>query len=319
MLSNKDSLLCAAEGDTVERTISLLDAVPYLRAYAKQVFVIKLGGELLADGPSLAQVARDIAVLHRLRIGTVVVHGGGPQLDEVTAELGLNVERVAGRRITSPEVLRAAKMVFRGQLSLDMVSALAREGERAIGLSGVDAKIVVAVRRPETVITDDEGRTHHVDFGEVGDVVKVHTKLLKSVLKGGAIPVISPLGTNDKGCIFNVNADTVAAEIAVAMGAQKLLLLTRAPGILSDSEDPTSLLHWADLAQLDELETAGAFRGGMRPKIAAVRRALKAGVPRVHVIDGRRDGALLEEVFTTDGCGTLVVPEADQAPAEPLG
>jgi len=316
---NRGSPQSAAEGDKVERTIALLDAVPYLRAYANQIFVIKLGGELLADASRLANVARDIAVLHRLRIGVVVVHGGGPQLDEITAQLGLDVERVAGRRITSPDVLEAAKMVFRGQLSLDMVSALSREGERAIGLSGVDARMVLAVRRPHSVVTDDEGQRRQVDFGEVGDVVSVDASVLHSVLQGDAIPVVSPLGTDEKGHIYNVNADTVAAEIAVAMGAAKLMLLTRAPGVLRDVDDPTSLLHWADLGQLHELEAAGAFRAGMRPKIAAVRCALQGGVPRVHVIDGRRNGALLEEVFTTDGCGTLVVPEADEAPAEPLG
>jgi acetylglutamate kinase len=307
-----------AEEEDVERTIALLDAVPYLRAYAGQIFVVKLGGELLGDARLLAAVSRDIAVLHRLNIGVIVVHGGGPQLDQITSRLGLDVERVAGRRITSPEVLEAAKMVFRGQLSLDMVSALIREGERAIGLSGVDGRIVQALRRPETVVTDDDGTRRHVDFGEVGDVTGVDPSVLLSVLDGGAIPVVSPLGADDQGRIYNVNADTIAAEIAGAVDAAKLLLLTRAPGILADASDPSSLLHWADLRQLAEMEQAGCFQAGMRPKIAAIRRALEQGVPRVHVIDGRRDGALLEEVFTTDGCGTLVVTHAEDTPAEPL-
>jgi acetylglutamate kinase len=303
----------------MERHIELLSAVPYLRAYADQTFVVKIGGELLADAARLATVSRDIAVLHRLRIGVIVVHGGGPQLDAITARLGLDVERIAGRRITSPEVLQAAKMVFRGQLSLDMVSALSRAGERAIGLSGVDARMVLAVRRPHTVVTDDDGTVQNVDFGEVGNIVRVDPSALHSVLAGGAIPVVSPLGTDIEGAVYNVNADTMAAEIAVSVGAAKLILLTRAPGILRDHRDPTSLLHWADLGQLAELESAGAFRAGMRPKVAAVRRALKGGVPRVHVIDGQRDGSLLEEVFTKDGCGTLLVAEAEETPAEPLG
>lgn len=307
-----------AEEIDVERTIELLDAVPYLRAYSGQIFVVKLGGELLSSKPHLTAVCRDIAVLHRLSIRVIVVHGGGPQLDQITSQLGLEVERVAGRRITSPEVLEAAKMVFRGQLSLDMVSALIREGERAIGLSGVDGRIVQAVRRPESLIVDDDGTQRSVDFGEVGDVVGVDPSVLLSVLDSGAIPVVSPLGASDDGQIFNVNADTVAAEIAGAVDAAKLLLLTRAPGVLADSEDPTSLLHWTDLRQLAELEQAGAFHSGMRPKIAAIRRALEQGVPRIHIIDGRRDGALLEEVFTTDGCGTLVVTHAEDTPAEPL-
>jgi len=302
----------------MERPLLLLDAVPYLRAYSDQTFVVKLGGELVGDAERLAAVARDIAVLHRLNISVVVVHGGGPQLDAMSERLGLPIERVAGRRVTSPEVLEAAKMVFRGQLSLDLVTALLKQGERAVGISGVDGRTVQAARRPEALITDDSGVRRSVDFGEVGDVTAVDGDLLETTLAAGAIPVVSPLGVCADGAVVNVNADTMAAEIAIAIGAAKLLLLTRAPGILADVDQPDSLLHWADLGQLEELEKVGAFKAGMRPKIASVRRALRGGVPRVHVLDGRRDGALLEEVFTTDGCGTLVVSAADEAPAEPL-
>jgi len=302
----------------MERSIELIDAVPYLRAYADQCFVVKVGGELV-DNPELREhITRDIAVLHRLRIRVIVVHGGGPQLDVMTARLGLPVERVAGRRITSPEVLEAAKMVFRGKLSLDVVSSLIAQGERAVGLSGADGGLVEAQRRPEALVTDDEGERQTVDFGEVGDVTTVDPSLLRSVLDAGSIPVVSPLGADRQGRILNVNADTMAAEIAVAIGAAKLLLVTQTPGILRDLDDPESLLHWTDLAELESLGKSGAFSGGMRPKVTAVQHALAGGVPRVHIIDGRRDGALLEEVFTTDGCGTLVVPEADEAPAEPL-
>jgi acetylglutamate kinase len=302
----------------MERPLLLLDAVPYLRAYANQTFVVKLGGELVGDNALLTNVARDIAVLHRLAVRIVVVHGGGPQLDAMTQRMGLPIERVAGRRVTSPEVLEAAKMVFRGQLSLDLVTALMKQGERAVGLSGVDGSTVQSARRPEALVTDDSGVRRSVNFGEVGDVTQVDPQLLLSVLDSGAIPVVSPLGVCSDGGVVNVNADTMAAEIAIGIGAEKLLLLTRAPGILADVDAPDSLLHWADLKQLTELEKAGAFKAGMRPKIAAVERALHGGVPRVHVIDGRRDGAMLEEVFTTDGCGTLVVSQAEQMPAEPL-
>ncbi len=301
----------------MERPLLLLDAVPYLRAYADQTFVIKLGGDLVGQPAVLQTVARDVAVLHRVGISVVVVHGGGPQLDAMTERLGLSVERVAGRRITSPEVLGAAKMVFQ-QLSLELVTALLGQGERAVGLSGVDGRTVRAVRRPEVQVSDDDGTRRNVDFGQVGDVVGVDVGVLRGVLASGSIPVISPLGVDDKGSVLNVNADTMAAEIAVALGAAKLLLLTRAPGILADLDNPGSLLHWADLEQLAALEKRGSFKAGMRPKVTAVRRALVGGVARVHVLDGRRDGALLEEVFTTDGCGTLVVSHASDTPAEPL-
>jgi acetylglutamate kinase len=302
----------------MERTLSLLDAVPYLRAYSGQTFVVKLGGDLIADRAALDTIARDLAVLHRLRIAVVVVHGGGPQLDAVLKRLSLPIERVAGRRITTLPVLDVAKMVFRGQLSLEVVSAIARAGERAVGLSGADGALVLAQRRAPQDVKDDDGITRRVDWGEVGDIVAVQPSILRAVLSDGAIPIVGPLAADTDGNVLNVNADTIAARIAVALSAAKLVLLTQVPGVLEDKANPSSLLHWTDLEELAELEAKGAIQGGMRPKVAAVRSALQGGVPRVHIIDGRRDGALLEEVFTTDGCGTLVVQEADEAPAEPL-
>jgi acetylglutamate kinase len=302
----------------MERTLSLLDAVPYLRAYAGQRFVVKLGGELLQDATSRERVARDLAVLHRLQIGVVVVHGGGPQLDAMTARLGLPVERVAGRRVTSGEVLEAAKMVFRGQLSLDLVSALIAQGERAVGLSGVDGGLVQAVRRPEALVTADDGSRVAVDYGEVGDITGIDPTLLLAVLESKGLPVISPLAADAAGRIYNVNADTVAARVAVSIGAAKLILLTRAPGLLRDVNDPASLIHWTDLEELAALVRDRVLLGGMRPKADAIRLAIEGGVPRVHVVDGRRDGALLEEIFTTEGCGTLIVAAAEDTPAEPL-
>lgn len=302
----------------MDRTLGLLDAIPYLRAYAGQTFVVKAGGELLLQARWRDALARDLAVLHRLGIAVVLVHGGGPQLDEAAERLGITSESVAGRRITSPELIEVAEMVWRGRLSLQWVTALVRAGERAVGLSGVDGQILQARQRPPAVITDDDGERRTVDFGRVGDVCAVDPSVIQAVLSARAIPVVSPLAVDEGGVVLNVNADTVAAELAVALGAAKLLLLTRAPGILEDPNDPSSVLHWTDLEELAQLEQAGHIQGGMRPKVAAIRRALLGGVPRVHVVDGRAPGALLEEVFTTDGSGTLVVAEAKEAPAEPL-
>lgn len=301
----------------MERPLDLLSAVPYIRAYSGQRFVVKLGGELLADAEALARVARDIAVLFRLGVGVIVVHGGGPQLDDLCTRLGLPVERIAGRRITSAAVLDAAKMVFRGRLNLDLVSALVAQGEKALGVCGADGRIVQAVRRPRSTVTNDVGVQVDVDWGEVGDITSVDPSVLLALLAAHTIPVVGPLGADKDGRVLNVNADTMAAEIAIAARAQKLILLTGVPGILEDVKDHNSLLHWTDLEELAGLEKKGAFTGGMRPKVAAVRRAIEGGVPRVHVINGGRDGALLEEVFTTDGCGTLVVRESDEVPGEP--
>jgi acetylglutamate kinase len=302
----------------LERMIQLLDAIPYLRAYAGQTFVVKAGGELLLDPAWRDGIARDLAVLHRLGVDVVLVHGGGPQLDAAMAKAGLPIERVAGRRITSRATLDVAIREWRGACSAAWVSALAKQGEQAVGLSGADGALVRANRRPPAVVTDDDGERVSVDFGLVGDVCDVRAEVITALLAIPSIPVVSPLALGEDGELLNVNADTVAAEVAVAIGAAKLILLTQAPGILRDVTDPSSVLHWTDLDQLAELERTGALSGGMRPKKAAIERALRGGVPRVHVVDGRRTGALLEEVFTTEGSGTLVVLEADEAPAEPL-
>ena len=298
--------------------ISLLDAVPYLRAYSGQIFVVKAGGELLSEPRWRDGIARDLAVLHRMGIRVVFVHGGGPQLDTAADRNGLGNRRVAGRRVTSAPLLQEAIREWRGLLSTEMVSALLTNGEEAVGLSGVDAGMLKANRRPPAMMTDDSGERVSVDYGEVGDIKEVSTRSLQAVFDIPAIPVVSPLAVTDYGEVLNVNADTVAAEIAIALGAAKLIVLTRAPGILADLEKPESVLHWTDLEELGRLESEGALLGGMRPKVAAIRRAIEGGVARAHVVDGREKGALLEEVFTTDGSGTLVVQRATEAPEEPL-
>jgi acetylglutamate kinase len=297
----------------MERVLSLLEAIPYLRAYAGQRFVIKLGGGLLENPEPLI---RDVAALCRLGIGVVLVHGGGPQLDEAATVRGLTTTRIAGRRITSPALIQTAAQVWRGELSLALVSAFRQQGELAVGLSGADGGLLTAVRRPPQVVIDDAGTRQTVDYGQVGDVVGYQGTALEGMLAAGLIPVVSPLAMSESGELLNVNADTVAATIAAGIGAAKLILLTTAPGILADPTDPGSALHWTDLGGLAQLEAQGRLTGGMRPKLAAIRIALGGGVPRVHVIDGRKPGALLEEVFTTEGCGTLVVAQAEQCPPE---
>lgn len=301
----------------MEHNIALLDAIPYLRAYSGQIFVVKAGGELLQDPRWRDAIARDLATIHRLGIGVVFVHGGGPQLDEEAARLGIKSEIVAGRRITSPALIDAAIACWRGRLSAAWVTALQASGERGFGLAGYDGGLIRAERRPPVQVTTDAGEKVTVDYGLVGDVREVKTDALRSLIALG-VPVITPLAQGASGEVLNVNADTVAAEIAVALKAAKLVVLTRAIGILADPSDPHSVLHWTDLVELAELEQKGMIRGGMRPKVAAIRRALLGGVPRVHVVDGRHSGSLLSEVFTTEGSGTLVVTEADEAPPEPL-
>jgi acetylglutamate kinase len=225
---------------------------------------------------------------------------------------------VAGRRITSPALVHLATQEWRGVLSTAIVGALRAAGERAVGVCGADGDVIVARKRPPVAVTGDDGVQRTVDYGLVGDVTRIDTAALRAILALPAIPVLTPLAAGEGEELLNVNADTVAAEVAVALKAAKLVVLTRSPGILADPADPASVLHWTDLVELGDLEKSGAISGGMRPKLAAIRKALHGGIPRVHVVDGRRPGALLEEVFTTEGSGTLVVVEADDMPPEPL-
>jgi acetylglutamate kinase len=290
-----------------ERVISLLEAVPWLRAYHGATFVVKAGGELLDDPRWLEGLMRDVSVLRRLGVGIVFVHGGGPQLDRAAQAAGLPFARVAGRRVTTPALIELAQREWRGKLSADCVLAIYRHGETGVGLAGFDGGLVTAARRPPSMVVDDDGQRRTVDYGEVGDVLAVDPRILEVVLQTGAIPVVTPLCAGSTGSVLNVNADTVAAEIAVAVRAAKLVFATRVPGILGDLSDPRTVLTQISMSGLEELERAGTITGGMRPKVAAIRRAMVGGVPRVHIIDGRRAGALLEEVFTAEGTGTMVV------------
>ncbi len=285
--------------------IDLVTAAPWLRKHQGATFVVKAGGDLLNQPEWADAVASDIAVLHRLGLRIVLVHGGGPQLDAAAERLGIATRRVAGRRVTTPQLLDAAIMEWRGRLSLQWVTALGQHGERAMGISGADAGLLTADKRPAAVVTDDQGERVSVDYGLVGDVRSCDPVAIEAMLDAGIIPVVSPLAGGPDG-VLNVNADTVAAEIAVAVGAARLLLLTRAPGIQTDPEDPSTALHQATLGELDALEQAGALKAGMRPKVASIRRAIGGGVGAVHVLDGTRPGALVEELFTTEGVGTLV-------------
>lgn len=289
-----------------ERVIGLLEAVPWLRAYSGHTFVVKVGGELLDDPRWLDGLARDVAVLRRLAIRIVVVHGGGPQLDRAATASGVTSERVAGRRITTPALIALALAEWRGKLSAAVVEAIARQGEVAVGLAGFDGGLVVAARRPPSMVTDDRGDRRTVDYGLVGDVTQVQPSVLEAVLASGAIPVVTPLAAGPLGVVLNVNADTVATEIAVALGASKVVFATQVSGIWRNPDDPRSVATQLTVAELDGMERDGVIRGGMRPKVAAIRRALAGGVPRVHVVDGRRPGAILEEVLTSEGVGTLV-------------
>lgn len=291
----------------------LKGALRYVRHYRDQVFVVKLGGDVLQDETVLDQVAAQLALLHSLGIRLVVVHGGGPQASAMSRRLGREPRIVAGRRVTDDDALEVAKMVYTGLLTTDLLSSLREHRVQAVGLSGVDADLLTAHRRPPVSMVDDSGVESVVDFGHVGDIDRTDPRVLTSLLDARFVPVIASLAGDDEGNVYNVNADTVAETIATALHAQKLIFLTGVPGVLRDRNDPATLVTFADPDDLTELMQSGALAGGMRPKVEACIRAATNGVERTHIIDGSQPDALLLEVFTGAGCGTMIVGRKEKA------
>jgi acetylglutamate kinase len=299
--------------DTSKGIAGLKGALRYVRAYRDQVFVVKLGGEVLADTRALDSIAGQVSLLSSLGIRIVVVHGGGPQATALSRRLGEEPRIVAGRRVTDDGALEVAKMVYAGQLNVDLLAALRAHEAQAVGLSGVDADLITAHRRPPVQVVDDGGKTLTVDFGHVGDLERVDPRVLHTLLEARFVPVVASLAGDGDGHVFNVNADTVAESLAVALHAQKLIFLTGTPGVLRNREDPASLIAFADPDDLAGLLASGVITGGMRPKVESCIRAATGGVERTHIIDGRAPDALLLEVFTGAGCGTMIVGRKEKA------
>ncbi|MFT7462646.1 MAG: acetylglutamate kinase [Pseudohongiellaceae bacterium] len=297
------------------KDITLLkQALPYMRQHKGSTFVVKLGGELAAEKSSLSSLAGDISLLVHVGIRVTIVHGGGPQATAMSKRLGLDTKVVGGRRVTDEATLDVAKMVFAGQVNVDILSALRSEGVAAVGLSGVDGDLLQAKRRLPVSVTDEEtGEQSVVDFGHVGDVTGANTALLSLLMDNGYVPVVSSLGSDADGNILNINADTVASILARSLSAAKLLLLTNVPGLLADKDDPSSLIAALTLAEAMAAQDDGTVRGGMKPKMAALIAAVEGGVDRGHILSGVDPGSLLLELFTERGCGTLVARKDEVA------
>jgi len=299
--------------DSAKGIAGLKGALRYVRAYRDHVFVVKLGGDVLTDEEALDHVAAQLALLHSLGIRLVVVHGGGPQASALQRRLGHEPVLVAGRRVTDDAALEVAKMVYPGLLSTELLSALRRHQVQGVGLSGVDADLVSAHRRPPVNVTGDDGITRLVDYGHVGDIDEVDSHVLVTLMEARFVPVVASLAGDEEGNVYNVNADTVAETLAIALKAQKLIFLTGVPGILRDFNDPSSLVTFADPDDLAELLRTGVIAGGMRPKVEACIRAVTGGVERTHIIDGRLHDGILLEVFTGAGTGTMIVGRKEKA------
>jgi acetylglutamate kinase len=288
----------------------LREALPYIQKFKGKTFVVKFSGKVTEDKENLASLAEELALLHQVGIRICVVHGGGKQLSQMAKKLGFEQTVIEGRRVTDDDTLELAKMIFAGQINTDILAALRQRGINAVGLSGVDGNIVHAVKRPPRQITNKEtGETETVDFGNVGDVVEINSDLLSLLLDAGYLPVVSSLGADDEGNVFNINADTIAAEIAIQLKAEKLVLLSDVNGIYLNPEDKTTKLSRLTILEAEILIESGRATGGMIPKLQSLMSLVKSGVKSAHIISGTKRNALLSEVFTNQGTGTMVVSE----------
>jgi len=290
---------------------ALRHAAPYVRMFKNKIFVLKAGGEAFASAASTRSLTEQVAILSQVGFRIVLVHGGGPQLTALTQRLGHTPRIVDGRRVTDAQSLDAATMVLNGEINTRIVAAFRALGIAAIGLSGVDASLIDARKRPP--VTRDNGEV--IDYGFVGDIVSINRSVLLTQLDNGLIPVVSSLAADGEGTLLNINADTVAAAIASELEAEKLILATSAPGIMESLSDPRSLISYIDRAGLGRLRDERRISDGMLPKVAAIERALEGGVRRVHVISYAIPDSLLLEVFTNEGTGTLVVDNIEELPA----
>ncbi len=286
----------------------LREALPYIQRFKGQTFVVKVSGKVTEDHTNLISLAEELALLHQVGIRLCVIHGGGKQLSDLASRLGVAQTIIDGRRVTDDATLEMAKMIFAGKINTDILSALRHRGIEAVGLSGVDGNIVHAKRRPpKEVLNRATGERAHVDFGHVGDVVQINTRLLTVLLDQGYLPVISSLGADTEGTVFNINADTIAAEIAVRLRAEKLILLSDVDGIYLKAGQPETKLTRLTVDQAEALVNDGSATGGMIPKLQNIAALLRGGVHSAHIISGTARNALLSEIFTDEGTGTMIV------------
>jgi len=287
----------------------LVEALPYIRRFWGKIVVVKYGGNALhasssgngdgggadAEDAALASFAQDVVLMRAVGILPVVVHGGGPQIGELMARLGKETEFRNGPRVTDADTLDIARMVLVGKVNRDIVSAINVHGPLAVGMSGEDANLITAA-------------PGHADLGFVGSVSVVDPTMLQRLVAEGIIPVVATIASDEKGQAYNINADTVAGALAEALQAEKLIFLTDIEGLRVVADDPTTVIHKASLEVIDEIIRSGGAQGGMMPKVEACAGAVRAGVHRAHILDGRVPHALLLELFTDSGVGTMVLP-----------
>jgi acetylglutamate kinase len=278
-----------------EKAATLVEALPYIRRFSGQVVVVKYGGNALAgsDDDALSLFAQDIVLMRQVGMRPVVVHGGGPQISDLMSRLGMQPEFRNGLRVTDAATVDVVRMVLLGQVNPQLVAAINVHGGMGVGVSGESAGLIRAVARDQ-------------ELGFVGDIAGIDPQILVGLLEDGFIPVVATVGTDESGQAYNINADTVAGAIAEALGAEKLVYLTDIEGIRRDATDPASLIRQTTAAELDALVARGVVAGGMIPKVESCTAAVRRGVRRAHILDGRIPHVLLLELFTDEGIGTMV-------------
>ena len=290
--------------DHKDRAKVLIEALPYIRRFSNAVIVVKYGGHAMVDEGLKKNFALDVILMKYVGLNPVVVHGGGPQIGSFLKKLSIESEFVDGMRVTDKQTMDVVEMVLVGKVNKEIVALINRNGGRSVGLSGKDGKLITARKMKYLKKRADDQPPEIIDIGMVGEVVSVNNEILKSLMDGRFIPIIAPVGAGHKGETYNINADHVAGHVASSLKARKLILLTDTEGVL-DREG--KLLSTIKAAEVQGLVDEGTIRGGMIPKVHCCADALKKGVKKAHIIDGRKEHAMLLEIFTKVGVGTEIV------------
>ena len=285
----------------------LIEALPYIKKFHKKKILIKYGGHAMIDEGAMESTARDTVLLKYVGMEPVVVHGGGPEISRAMAKIGKEPEFIEGLRITDKETMDIVKMVLVGKINTEIVSKIGLHGGKGVGLSGKDSRLIEADKKaPHVIVNNDTGEEKMVDLGLVGEIKSINPDIIDVLTQNDYVPIISPIGVDNKGETLNLNADTVAGDIASKIDSEKLIILTDVPGILEDPTDPDSLLRKIKVDEIGELIKNGIITEGMLPKTFTCIKAIEDGVSSAHIIDGRIKHSILLEIFTKKGIGTMI-------------
>ncbi|MDR3291075.1 MAG: acetylglutamate kinase [Methanobrevibacter sp.] len=285
----------------------LVEALPYIKNFHTKKIMIKYGGHAMIDDNVMSSTVEDTVLLKYVGMQPVIVHGGGLEITRSMHKLGKKPKFIQGLRITDEETMEIIKMVLVGKINTNLVSKIGLHGGRGIGFSGKDTNLITANKKaPQKIKNNETGKETIVDLGLVGEIESINSEIIELLTKNHYIPVISPIGIDTHGDTLNLNADTVAGELASEINAEKLIILTDVPGVLEDPEDPKTLIKKISLDEIDDLIVKGIITGGMIPKIETAVNAIKGGVKSAHIIDGRIKHSILLEIFTKKGSGTMI-------------